>query len=659
MPELNKLYDAYGNPVQLGRKLGIGGEGKVYEVHYKGNNIVAKIYHDPLKREKEEKILSMVSAYNDKLGEIAAWPLGTLHLSKGGPIRGLLMQKVTGYKEIHILYGPSHRKQEFPKADWAFLIHVARNLASALDTIHRRGHVVGDINPGNILASSNGYVKFIDCDSFQITSGDKHFPCEVGVAHFTPPELQNRSFVGIIRTQNHDNFGLALLCFHLLFMGRHPFAGRYTGGKEDMPIERAILEFRFAYSSNSKAKKMQPPPNTLPLLVASPSVASFFEKAFGEQGVNNSRPTARQWINALEKLKQSLRVCSKEPAHKFYNSFSECPWCSLENQVGIYFFIPVVKEIISSFDLYEVWKKIQSITPPINEAIPSFTFNKIQPKPVPDKIKKAERLVTFCKFIGTICCLGTSLLLYIEKNEWFILIVFLLPSIIAYLWQLSPSHVRREIHERQDMRNHAQKKWELAERRWQQEANDENFTKKYQHLESMRDDYQSLEFSFKKERQNLEKNVRKSQLNNFLKKFFIDDANIPGIGPGRKLTLASYGIETAADVNRSAIQSIPGFGPFLSNKLLDWRSEKERNFKFDPSKGVNPTDLAALQQRYKAKKSAIESQLLAGHEELLKIKNGILIKRKRLYAEMEKIALQLEQAKVDLVFIKKLKLKKS
>ena len=37
----------------------------------------------------------------------------------------------------------------------------------------------------------------------------------------------------------HDRFGLALVVFHLLFMGRHPFAGRYQHA-DDMPIEQAI-----------------------------------------------------------------------------------------------------------------------------------------------------------------------------------------------------------------------------------------------------------------------------------------------------------------------------------------------------------------------------------------------------------------------------------
>lgn len=51
------------------------------------------------------------------------------------------------------------------------------------------------------------------------------FHCDVGVPLWTPPELQGRDFRGLTRTKNHDRFGLAVLMFQLLFMGRHPFAG--------------------------------------------------------------------------------------------------------------------------------------------------------------------------------------------------------------------------------------------------------------------------------------------------------------------------------------------------------------------------------------------------------------------------------------------------
>src|SRR5205814_5083167 len=101
----------------------------------------------------------------------------------------------------------------------------------------------------------------IDCDSFEITDGKTVFPCMVGVPTYTPPELQGQSFQGVRRTQQHDAFGLAVLVFHLLFLGRHPFAGIYKGGSADLTIEQAITEFRFAYLPDHSSTRLEPPPS--------------------------------------------------------------------------------------------------------------------------------------------------------------------------------------------------------------------------------------------------------------------------------------------------------------------------------------------------------------------------------------------------------------
>jgi DNA-binding helix-hairpin-helix protein with protein kinase domain len=55
------------------------------------------------------------------------------------------------------------------------------------------------------------------------------------------------------------------MIFLLLFMGRHPFSGRFLG-KGDMPIAKAISELRFAYSAMRADVQMDRPPNTPPLL---------------------------------------------------------------------------------------------------------------------------------------------------------------------------------------------------------------------------------------------------------------------------------------------------------------------------------------------------------------------------------------------------------
>ena len=60
MIKLADLFDASGRPVPLGHKLGSGGEGDVYEVTAIGPDLAAKIYHKPLKPDKQEKLRSMV-----------------------------------------------------------------------------------------------------------------------------------------------------------------------------------------------------------------------------------------------------------------------------------------------------------------------------------------------------------------------------------------------------------------------------------------------------------------------------------------------------------------------------------------------------------------------------------------------------------------------
>ena len=74
------------------------------------------------------------------------------------------------------------------------------------------------------------------------------------------PELQGGRLDRTDRTANHDAFGLAVMAFQLLFMGRHPFVGGFLGGS-DMPMERAIEEFRFAYSSDRNRTRMEAPPH--------------------------------------------------------------------------------------------------------------------------------------------------------------------------------------------------------------------------------------------------------------------------------------------------------------------------------------------------------------------------------------------------------------
>jgi DNA-binding helix-hairpin-helix protein with protein kinase domain len=224
--------------------IGQGGEGAVYDIAACAE-YVAKIYPQPLSRERSTKIQWMAAYANQIVRDFAAWPTGLLFTKAGRAPIGLLMPKVANRKDIHKLYSPKSRRDEFKRADWRFLIRAAVNTTKAFGAVHSTGCVIGDVNEGSILVAQDATVRLIDCYSFQVISNGQRFACEVGVETFTPPELQGRNLREVTRTTNHDNFGLAIMVFLLLFMGRHPFAGRFLG-KGEMPIAKAISELRSA-----------------------------------------------------------------------------------------------------------------------------------------------------------------------------------------------------------------------------------------------------------------------------------------------------------------------------------------------------------------------------------------------------------------------------
>ncbi len=161
---------------------------------------------------------------------------------------GFLMETFEG-KPIHQLYSPQDRKRAFPDLTYQFLVFVARNLAAAVDALHQHGVVIGDVNQRNILFDpQKGFVRFLDCDSFQVKQDNTTFRCSVGVVDYTPPELQRQNFSKVDRTQNHDHFGVAVLIFHLLFLGRHPYSGVYKLNREPPSLAESISEHLFAYA---------------------------------------------------------------------------------------------------------------------------------------------------------------------------------------------------------------------------------------------------------------------------------------------------------------------------------------------------------------------------------------------------------------------------
>jgi DNA-binding helix-hairpin-helix protein with protein kinase domain len=306
------IFGPDGKQLKVGPRIGKGGEGEVYAVEGVFDRAI-KFYTVADKTLREAKVKKMISDDLSEKFKLIAFPI-TLLRNKAGHFVGFTMSKVNGSKALHELYSPGARKAAFPKADYRFLVRTATNIARAVGAAHAANCVIGDINHSGFLISEQAKATLIDADSFQIFDGQIRLPCIVGVPEYTPPELQGQRLEAIERTQNHDAFGLAVVIFQLLWMGRHPFSGRPQGGG-DISIETAIKEFRFAYSKK-RSVGMDAPPGVPSLSDFSPQLAEALESAFAPSGIRE-RPTRRTSALGVEWNGRSASFSSCRILHNF------------------------------------------------------------------------------------------------------------------------------------------------------------------------------------------------------------------------------------------------------------------------------------------------------------------------------------------------------
>lgn len=735
----NHVCDAHNRPVQLGSEIARGGEGAVFEVNGQPDR-VAKKYLKAQPAWVGQKLQAMAGMARPELLKVAAWPEATLHDGPGGSVIGLVMRKVSGFREIHNLYSPAARRIHYPQANWKFLLTAAYNCAAALEAYHKHGVIAGDIAGRNLMVSDQAQVVFIDCDSCQVDSNGTIYKCPVGTGEFTPPELQDvTSFNGIIRTTDHDLFGLAVLVFHLLFMGRHPFSGRYHG-PGDMPIEKAIKEFRFAYGSRAVAYQMAPPPHSLPFAVVPASVTGLFERAFGPGSVNRgARAAASEWCSALKGLLTELKSCSVRPAHIYPASQSACPWCQLIQQGGPDFFLTVGAgrpgQAGPGFVLIQVWSRIEQIAPPqfyyqrqnLPKCLPTpwpanlprsappapakpgiLSSTPTQPpsmvaipgiQPVYVQRSKGQDglglaalscltggallfgLALFFLAVGaakggqarsyaiptTMACLGflivapgiaTGIMWLLQERkrltqeellnrEYKVAMASYRRALAEEReqWQqrvaMQRERARREHNDRvqewtrltdavnfeaqRRRRLHRQAEEALAYAEEQLRSASARVARAFAdakaNLEEVRSRYRSIDAEYQRDWLQLQARASELQLLQHLDGHLIENAKIDKIGVGRKAALASFGIETALDVVRASILTVPGFGEGLAGNLLAWRRSVEAQFVFDTNRGVPAHEQQALVQKYQQKREPLERGLNAGAGRLQKIVN--------------------------------------
>lgn len=631
-----------GSRLNAGKRIGKGGEGEVFLAQNKSKTAI-KIYNPKLASSRESKVVAMVERELWKQSNLIAFPKEIVR-SKKGEFLGFTMNVVEDHRPVHEVYGVKSRKNHYPKADFRFLIRVAANTARAVGQVHQTPCVIGDLNHSGILVSDAATVALIDADSFQFQKNGKSYPCLVGVADFTPPELHGSSLKGVVRLKEHDYFGLGVAIFQLLFMGRHPYAGRYSSA--DLQLDQMIARNLFAYSI--KRNTGVTPPKAMLALQDFPSeIVDLLERCFGLYP--NDRPDAGEWVSALTRLEANLTRCSVHNMHYFPSEAKSCPWCKIENLTGAILFmghfdINAAANSQGNIDIERVWREIEQIILP-NMASTQPPVGQIK-KPAPTKAAHEAKKSPpkWKKYLRIIIILG----LWSASPQLSIIWFF------AFLWAWSSSDPSNYINstEWQDKYSKADEAYQKALHQWEVSTGLHKLHDLKKNLGEAANQYRALSVDKAAALQKLQSDRRQRQLQNFLDRFLIHSANISGIGPAKTVTLASYGIETAADISHYAITRVPGFGDVTARKLTAWRKICERNFVYNPATTREDVEAKAkIETEFATKAKTLTNRLIGGKQELAQLAKRVNDPALTVVPRIAALYTEKLQAEADLEFL--------
>lgn len=633
-------FDFYirGQQLSLLKKIGRGGEGEVFLLAGNSSRAI-KIYHDGKRVEREKKVQVMVQLGLAKTSRLVAFP-EEIVTTKANQFAGFAMRLVEGFQPLHDLYGPKSRKIYFPNADFRFLVRAATNVARAVGQVHSSACVVGDLNPSGILISSEATAALIDADSFQIQTNGELYPCLVGVPEFTPPELQGRSLQGLERTKTHDYFGLAVAIFQLLFMGRHPYSGSREHG--DLTLDQLIARNLFDYSR--KRGNGIRTPNAGATFGEFPSeITDAFEYAFGLEP--SKRPSALEWVGLLQGLENRLSQCSVDRMHLYPTAAKSCLWCRVEAETGASLFIPkIIVGVVGSFDVEAAWLAISAvILPDIENVFPRVLKRSAEPSSEARAAKAKQQKAKRWSFAAALCAAA----LWIAAPNWALLwVCVLIFGVFHHSFGVVDSEVWLKRH------LEVERKWDERLLAWRASLGLEKLRKLQRNLEQEVLAFRGLGLGKSQAIQRLRNERKERQLSEYLERFLISRASIPGIGPARTSILLSFGIESAADITQSAIILIPGFGSAIATRLCIWRQMHERRFVYNPAQ--QPSDVQAqakIENEFATRAAGLAKQISIGRDHLIQAVNNLGSQLVAEDSELTAIAAQRTQLDADFTFL--------
>jgi DNA-binding helix-hairpin-helix protein with protein kinase domain len=319
------VVDSQGVKYTLGKRLGSGAQGSVFEVV--GGRYAVKILNG-----SSESTLRQVEArcfflkQLDLGGIPIAQPLSVLR----PPYAGYVMNLLKDMMPIGALLRPPlpcasvqvwYRETGGIKRR----LECVASAADAVAALHARGLCYGDVSPANILVSASrdlSDVFLIDADNIHYESGIP--PRGFYTPGYGAPEIVNRS--GTV-TSLSDAHSIAVLAFQALTQ-LHPLIGDLVhDGDPDLETRALAGELPWIDHPDDRSNRAT---RGLPReSVLSPGLRQLTHRAF-TQGLKDrgSRPSAGEWADGLRLAARNCLVC-KACGGSYFREEPECIWCGI------------------------------------------------------------------------------------------------------------------------------------------------------------------------------------------------------------------------------------------------------------------------------------------------------------------------------------------
>ena len=328
--------------VQVGRLLGSGGQGAVYQAVAGGNTYALKWYHRAGSPEQLDALKDLLKTKAPSRSFL--WPTALVTrpgTSEFGYLMALRDPKFVEFTRL--VNGRARINDNRPPGPLRIQLLIALRLVEAFRRLHLHGYVYKDLNLGGPFVDlQSGSVMICDCDNVvpNETKGTIFFP------EFAAPEV----VLGATPTIVTDRHSVAVLLFYRFARGT-PYDGQRGASiniftdlaKRDLYGERPVFVYHPTDRTNvpvpgihdSVIKNWERLPSEL---------RQMFTKVFVDGAKNPTlRPTLDAWIDLLRNQYDRLVKCAAPncggehfgPAPGGSGGQATCSWCQGRRQVDM------------------------------------------------------------------------------------------------------------------------------------------------------------------------------------------------------------------------------------------------------------------------------------------------------------------------------------